>query len=88
MLGFQDFCLRSVYTYRLRLRRRRRHRQIVNIVSMETDRFMEGMGSVPILPFKRSVSISTMLKFDGDGDGDGDRDGTCKRTLSDIITYV
>ena len=53
---------------------------------METDRFMEGMGSVPILPVKRSVSIGTMLKFDGDGDGD--EDGTCKRTLSDIITYV
>ena len=39
----------SVYTYRLRLRLRRRLRQIVNIMSMETDRFFYKMGTEPIL---------------------------------------
>ena len=37
---------------------------------METDRLMETMGSVPNLPVKQSVSIHTVLYFDGDGDRD------------------
>ena len=45
---------------------------------------MEGMGSVPILPVKRSVSIGTMLKFDGDGDGHG----TCKRTYRSVFVRI
>ena len=44
---------------------------------MVTDHLMNRMGSVPILSVKWSVSIGTMLKFDGDGDGDG----TIKRDL-------
>ena len=39
------------------------------------------MGSVPNLPVKRSISIHTMLNFDGDGHGHGDGDSTRKRTL-------
>ena len=39
------------------------------------------MGSVPILSVKQSVSIGTMINFDGDEDGHGDGDGTCKQTL-------
>ena len=36
------------------------------------------MGSVPILSVKRSVSIGTMINFDGHGGGDG----TCKQALT------
>ena len=43
---------------------------------------MVRMGSIPIPSIKQSVSIDTMINFDGDGDGDGH--GTCKRTLSRI----
>ena len=39
------------------------------------------MGTEPIQPVKWSVSIETMIHFDGDGDGDGHGDGTCKQTL-------
>ena len=53
---------------------------------METDRLTDRMGSVPILPIKRTITKSTMLNFDGDGDGhgdgDGDGDGTCKQTFT------
>ena len=42
---------------------------------------MDRMGSVPILPVKWTVTIGTMLNFDGDGDGHRDGDGTCKQTL-------
>ena len=40
---------------------------------------MDRLGSEPILSVKQSVSIDTMLNFDGDRDGDG----TCKQTLTD-----
>ena len=45
------------------------------------------MGSEPNVSVKRSVSIGTMLNFDGDTDGHGD--GMCKQTLtsSEWITY-
>ena len=33
--------------------------------------FMDRMGSAAILSVKRSLSIGTMIQFDGDGDGDG-----------------
>ena len=36
------------------------------------------MGTEPILSIKRSISIETMLNFDGDGDGDGN----CKHALT------
>ena len=39
---------------------------------------MGKMVTEPILCIKRSVSIETMINFDGDGDGDGSGDGTCK----------
>ena len=44
---------------------------------------MGRMGTEPILSVKRSISIGTMLNFDGDGDGDGHRDGdgTCKQAF-------
>ena len=51
------------------------------IVSMETDRLMDRMGSVPILPVKWTITIGIMLYFDGDGDRHGDGDGTCKQAL-------
>ena len=40
----------------------------------------EKMGSEPNVSVKRSVSIGTMLNFDGDTDGHGD--GMCKQTLT------
>ena len=40
------------------------------------------MRSVPILSFKWSVSIDTMLNFDGDGHSDGDGDGTREQTFN------
>ena len=48
---------------------------------METDLLTDRMGSVPILSVKRTVSIGTMLYFDGDGDGHGDGDGTFKQAF-------
>ena len=39
------------------------------------------MGSEPILSFKWSVTIDTMLNFDGDFDGHGHGDGTRKQAL-------
>ena len=69
---------RPVYTYRLRLRfqLRVRHRlHQIYIVPMETYHLMGRMGSVPILPMKQSVSIDTMINFDGHGDGHGLKGG-------------
>ena len=48
---------------------------------MEMDHLMSKMGTEPILPLKQSVSIDTMVNFDGHGDGGGDGDGKCKQTL-------
>ena len=42
---------------------------------------MVRMGSEPILSVKRSISIDTMIKFDGDVDGQGEGDGICKQAL-------
>ena len=47
-----------------------------NIVPMETVRLTNRMGTEPILSVKRTVSIDTMINFDGDGDR------TCKQALS------
>ena len=47
---------------------------------MVTDHLTERMGSLPNLPIKRSVSIRTMLNFDGDGHGHGHGDNTCKQS--------
>ena len=52
---------------------------------------MDRMDTEPILSIKQSVSIDTMLYFDGDGDGHGDGDGTCKQTLrqrSNFLNYA
>ena len=43
---------------------------------------MEGMGFVPNLSVKRSISIGTMINFDNDGDGDG----TCKQAFKASFT--
>ena len=48
-----------------------------NIVPEVMVRLTDSMGSVPILSVKRSISIDTMINFDGDGD----RDGTCKQAF-------
>ena len=53
-----------------------------NILPMVTVCLMGRMGTEPILSVKRSVSIDTMINFDGDGDGHGDRDGTCIQAFS------
>ena len=53
---------------------------------MVTVRLMGRIGSVPILSIKRSISIDTMINFDGDGDGHEDRDGTCRQALMLIHT--
>ena len=47
---------------------------------MVTDHLTERMGSLPSLPVKRSISIDTMLNFDGDGHGHGHGDNTCKQS--------
>ena len=67
--------LRSVYTYCLCVRVRHCQIYIVCIVTVR-------MGSVPILPVKRTITIGTMLKFNGDGHGHGDGDGMCKQTFT------
>ena len=51
------------------------------IVPMETDRLTDRLGSECILSVKRTITIHTMLNFDGDFDGHGHGDGMCKQTL-------
>ena len=64
---------RPAYTYRLCLRLRVRHGlHQIYIACMVMDR----MGCEPNLTVKRSVSIGTMLNFDGDNGG------TCKQALT------
>ena len=53
-----------------------------NIVPMEMVRLTDRMGTEPILSVKRSVSIDTIVNFDGGGDGHRDGDGTCKQAFS------
>ena len=43
------------------------------------------MGREPILSIKWSVSIDTMINFDGDRNGHRDGDGTCKQTLKNPL---
>ena len=45
---------------------------------------MVRMGPVPILSVKQSISIDTMINFDGNGDGDRDRDVTRKQALRSL----
>ena len=47
---------------------------------------MERMGSVPNLPIKQSISIGTMLNFDGDGHRHGD--GKCKQAFTTHIFFI
>ena len=49
---------------------------------------MERMGSVPNLPIERSVSIGTMLNFDGDEHGHSDSDSTCKQAFSALYAKI
>ena len=60
-----DTDLGPVYTYRLRLRLC----QTFIIVPMETDHLTDGMDTEPIMPIKRSISIDTIINFEGDVDG-------------------
>ena len=55
---------------------------------MVTDCLTDRLGSEPILSIKWSVSIGTMLNFDGDCDGHGEGDGTCKQALKDITLIL
>ena len=58
---------------------------------MVTVRWMGRMGTEPILSIKWSVSIDTMINFDGDGDGRGYGDGTCKqafRQRNNVLNYA
>ena len=64
---------RPVYMYRVRVC----HGLLqIYIVCIVTDR----LSSIPILSIKHSVSIDTMVNFDGNGHGHGD--GTCKQALT------
>ena len=45
---------------------------------------MDLMGVQPILSIKASVTIDTMLYFDGDFDGHGDGDVTYKQSLTNM----
>ena len=45
------------------------------------DTLTDRMGVEPILPIKMSVTIDTMLNFDGDFDRHSDGDVTYKRTF-------
>ena len=52
---------------------------------------MGRMGTEPILSIKQSVSIDTMINFDGDRDGHGYGDGTCKQALrqrNNVLNYA
>ena len=58
---------------------------------MVTVRLMGRMDTEPILFIKPSVSIDTMINFDGDGDGHVDGDGTCKQALrqrNNVLNYA
>ena len=44
------------------------------------------MGVEPILPIRRAITISTMIKLDGDWHGEGV--GTCKHTLRKTLLCV
>ena len=43
---------------------------------------MDRMGSEPTVSVKWSVSIGTMINFDGDGRGHSDGYGTCKQVYN------
>ena len=53
-----------------------------NIVPMVTGCLTGRMGLEAILPVKLTVTIDTMLNFDGHSDGDGDGVGMCKQALN------
>ena len=55
---------------------------------MVTDRLTEGMGFEPNLSVKQSVTIDTMLYFDGDEHGQDHGAGTCKQALRKTTTHV
>ena len=59
------------------------------IVWIVIDCLTDRLGSEPILYIKRSISIGTMLNFDGDCDCDrhGDGDGTCKQPFNSSISH-
>ena len=54
-----------------------------NIMSMATDHLMDRMGSTPTLCFKRSITISTMINFNGEGH----RDGTCEQNFTLVSSF-
>ena len=58
------------------------------IVCIETDLLMDRLSSEPILSVKQSVTIHTMLNFDGDFDRHGHGDDMCKQTLKHTQRFV
>ena len=51
-------------------------------------RLTSRMGTEPILSIKRSISIDTMINFDGDGERHGDEDGTCKQEFKQLFLFT
>ena len=49
---------------------------------------MDRMDSEPNLSIKRSITIDTMLNFDGDSDGHGDGDGMCNGPFTCTISVT
>ena len=43
------------------------------------------MERIPNLSTKWSISIGTMLNFDGDGHGHGDGDGACRQAFNVLL---
>ena len=68
---------------------RRGHRvRRVYTVRMVMDCLIEKMGSAPNLSVKWTISIDTMLNYDGDQHGHGDGDGTCKQAFRLAATPI
>ena len=55
---------------------------------MVTVTFVDWMSQEPILSVKGTVTIDTMLNFDGDFHGDWHVDVTCKQTLNLNLTAL
>ena len=66
--------LKSVYTVSIP----------VSVKFTGTDR----MDSEPNLSVKRSITIGTMVNFDGEFDGHGHGDGTCEQTFTEHAAFI
>ena len=57
------------------------------IVLMMTAHLTGRMGSTPILPIRRTVTIGIIVKLDGEGDGHSNGVSTCKHTLKGTYSF-